>query len=48
MEWWGLFEDDELIVVRRFFNKPNAFDFETYLSSDYRYEIRRVSISWAR
>lgn len=44
MEWWGLFEDGELIAVRRFFNQPSIFDFQVFFSNEYEYEIARVCI----
>jgi len=45
MNWYGLYEDGELVAVRQFFNPPNIFDFEVGFSSAYDYDIVLVDIT---
>jgi len=51
MEWWGLYEDGELIAVRHFRftgdRLPSIWDFDVSFSSDCEYEICRVYITKA-
>lgn len=45
-DWYGLFKNGELILVKSFEREPSVMDFKTAYFSDNDYEVRELKINW--